>query len=194
MATRRLLLLGDFVRLAYQPEVERLLRADSSADVEVVGPAASCGSSVNLMEHIDVWVRKFQPDLVHFNAGLDDVVWLPEEGRNATQVGQYELNLKWVVDFLRSRFGSDFVFATTTPVHDAVAQESPNQRCNRDIEEYNIAACEIMLQADVLINPLDRVIWQQDDTFIAEDGVSLTPAGTEAAAKSVVQHVLSLWH
>ena len=191
---RRVLLLGDSLRIAYQPEVDRLLREEG---IEVVGPAASTGDSVTLADGIDEWLDRFSPDAVHFNAGLEDVRFVHAEGRNAVSIGDYGRSLTRVVDACKSRLGGDVIFALTTPVNDEVQCGGPGaafDRCNRDIEEYNIAAQELMLAENVLINHLDRVIIQRDDEFLAKDGASLTPAGVSAAAGAVADAIRSLWH
>jgi len=193
----RVLLLGDFVRLAYQPRVAELLAAEEGITLAVVGPAESTGDSGALAGEIDRWLDEFDPEAVHLNCGLEDVRWYGKESRNAVSIGDYELNLVRIVDACKARVGGDVVFALTTAVDDKRQCDSPGSgfdRFNRDIEEYNIAAQEVMLAENVLINHLDRVIAERDDEYLAQDGVSLTATGVEAAAKATAACIRSLWH
>lgn len=193
----RVLLLGDFVRLACQPRISELLAAEEGITLKVVAPPESTGDSAQLADEIDRWLDEFDPEAVHFNCGLDDVRWYGGEGRNAVPIGEYGLNLVRIVDACKAKVGGDVVFALTTPVDDSRQCDVPGRefdRFNRDIEEYNIAAQEVMLAEDVLINRLDRVIAERDDEFLAEDGVSLSPAGIEAAARATASCIRSLWH
>lgn len=195
MEGKMVLLLGDDIRLAYQPSVADLLEAEQG--VKVVAPAGSTGDSGQLAEGIGGWLDEFTPTTVHLNAGLDDVRWHRGEGHHAIAIGEYGINLQRIVDCCQARVGGEVVFALTTPVNDTLQcdrSDTEYDRCNRDIEEYNIAAQEIMLTDNVLINHLDRVIAERDDEFLAEDGVSLTEAGAVAAARAVVNCILSLWH
>jgi len=197
MPQHRVLLLGDAIRLAYEPLVKLKLEAADGGSIEVVGPPESTGDSRQLAEHIDDLLTQYDPDAVHFNAGLEDVKWSRAERHNSTPIGEYEMNLQRVVDACKRGVGGDVIFALTTPVNDDLQCDIEGQdwdRCNREIEEYNIAAQQIMLADDVLINHLDRVIAERDDEFLAEDGVSLTETGIEAAADAVVSCIRSLWH
>jgi hypothetical protein len=193
----RVLLLGDFIRLAYQPRVAELLAAEEGITLTVVGPPQSNGDSAQLAVDVDRWLDEVDPEAVHFNCGLEDVRWYGRENRNAVPIGDYELNLVRIVDACKAKVGGDVVFALTTPVDDKRQCDRPGgefDRFNRDIEEYNIAAQEVMLAENVLINHLDRVIAERDDEYLEEDGISLTQAGVEAAARATAQCIRSLWH
>jgi lysophospholipase L1-like esterase len=195
--TRRVLLLGDFIRLAYQPHAEHALTADRTLDVRIVAPAASTGTSADLAEGIDEWLRRFNPDAVHFNAGLEDVCWIRAERRNVVGPGEYEMNLRRVVDACRMRVGGDIVFALTTPVIDEKQCDRPGSACdrlNREIDDYNAIAERIMVGENILLNRLDHVVGRHDEEYLAEDGVSLSPDGAVAVGKAVATCIRTLWH
>lgn len=194
---KRILLLGDSIRLGYQPVAKSILESDQDIAFEVVGPSYSTGSSVELAEKIEELLREYTPDAVHFNAGLDDVIWHLKEQRNEVSVADYTLNLQRIIDAMRPTLGSDIVFATITPVNDEAQANSGStdgERCNREIEEYNSAAQSVMLANNILINHLDRVIQADDTAFLDTDGVSLSDAGEKAAGEAVATVVRSLWH
>ncbi len=195
MPNARVLLLGDFIRLSYQPLLASELAKHGDVEVDVLGPVSSTGSSADLAETIDRLLDEFKPDVVHFNAGLDDVRWFRAEQRHAVPIGEYELNLQRVVDACKGRLGNDVIFALTTPVIDRLQCDQPGtsfDRSNRDIEEYNIAATQIMLADNVLINHLDRAIAERDDEYLGPDGVSLTEAGRHRAAAAVASCITTM--
>lgn len=193
----RVLLLGDSIRLAYQDRVAALLSTEREGDgpFDIVGPLESTGSSAQLAEQIEALWAEYEPDVVHWNAGLDDVVWFHAQGRNVIPVAEYGLNLQHIIDFLRPRVGGDIIFATTTPVLGDEQQAGEGERSNREIEEYNAAASEVMLQNDILINHLHGVIREDDEAFLdPQDGTSLTAPGADAAAKAVAHAIGTLHH
>ncbi len=195
--TKRILLLGDSIRLGYQPLVKQILENDPDIPFEVLGPAESTGTSAHLAERIDDLVREYRPDAVHFNAGLDDVVWHVSEQRSEVSVADYTMNLQRIIDSMRPTLGSDIVFATTTPVNDDAQtrmEPTEGERCNREIDDYNAAAQSVMLANNILINHLDAVIQADDEGFLSSDGVSLNEAGNRAAAEAVAASIRSLWH
>jgi len=65
----KVLLLGDPIRMSYQPHVADLL--DDMA--LVVGPADNCQYSLYTLSSLDRWIRKLgKPDIVHWNNGIHD--------------------------------------------------------------------------------------------------------------------------
>lgn len=192
MARRRLLLLGDFIRLSYQSQVAELFQAsDLPFRVEVVGPAASCGDSVQLVEELDHWIEHFRPDAVHFNSGLEDARYIQAERRHQVPLIDYRMNLQRAVEKLESLFGGEIVFATTTQVRDSA--DDSFAWSSADIEEYNIAACEVMLAEDVLLNRLDALVGPSSTELLAADGVQLSPDGAALTAQRVIDSVLGVW-
>lgn len=192
---RKVLLLGDFVRMAIQPRVAELLAADPDMEIEVVGPPASSGTSGQLAEQVSEFVKAYQPDAVYFNAGLEDAVWHHSQSRNEVSIADYTMNLQHVIDALRPYLGGDIIFGATTPVIDDLqCRGGDSERSNRDLEEYNGAAQQLMLANNVLFHRLDEVIMADESRLLAEDGVSLSSDGVEAAAESVANAIRRLWH
>ncbi len=197
MADKRVLIIGDFIAASYLDEVrDDFARRADQIEVEVVDHILERGDSEELLQCIDSLLERHDPDVVHFNTGLADVAYHPDEGYHTVSLGQYESNLQDVTELLVSRLGNGVVFATTTYTHEPryTAHGHELERNNRDIEEYNIAAREVMLSEDVLINHLDYVISEDDGEMLAEDGMSLSDAGQSAAARSVFESIWGIWH
>ena len=65
----RLLLLGDSIRMSYQPHVAQLL----DGKVEVTGPAENCQFSLYTLSSLNRWIDELgQPEIVHWNNGIHD--------------------------------------------------------------------------------------------------------------------------
>jgi len=190
-------MLGDDIRLAYQGRVAELLCGEDGVEITLVGPAQSTHTSADLAARIHEYLDEYAPDAAHFNAGLIDSQWIRAERHNLVPVAEYEMNLQHIIDACKPRLGGDLIFATTTPVIDRKQCDLPDRAydlINAEITEYNIAAQQIMLMNDVLINHLDRIVSERDDEYLAADGLSLTPAGVDAVADAIASCIRSLWH
>src|SRR5690606_35581145 len=82
---------------------------------EVVHPRENCANSFNLREHLREWAIDLQPDIVHFNAGIHDLGWMPDEVVPRFTTSAYARNLRIIVDRLRRHTTARLIFATTTP-------------------------------------------------------------------------------
>jgi hypothetical protein len=81
----RVLLIGDSIRLGYQP----LVAARLGAAVEVSGPPGYCGDSGDVLKRLGDWIAP-GTTLVAVNAGLHDLVRLARVGRNRVEIDRYE--------------------------------------------------------------------------------------------------------
>ena len=107
------LLLGDSIRMSYQPKVARLL----AGKAEVVGPTDNCQYSLYTLSSLNRWIGTLgQPDLIHWNNGLHDCGHNP--GRSPVQIpaDMYRANLEFVYNQLTA-LTSSVIWATSTPVH-----------------------------------------------------------------------------
>src|SRR5437868_14711391 len=64
----KVVLLGDSIRLGYAPVVEKELVGKAL----VVSAKANGGDSANTVKHLDEWVIRERPAVVHFNCGIHD--------------------------------------------------------------------------------------------------------------------------
>jgi lysophospholipase L1-like esterase len=180
----QVLLIGDSIRLAYQP----LVAASLGDSVEISGPAVGCGDSRNLLDRLDDWVPP-EPRLVLFNAGLHDIRRSGKDGRHQVEIASYTANLTAIVRGLRER-GAAAVFLTTTPVDDLRhADAGKPDRLDADVQRYNEAARRVMEELEVPVVDLYALI---GPTLIAADGVHLTAQGNAAVAGAVAATILDL--
>lgn len=182
----RILLLGDSIRLSYQPLVQQML----AGRAEVFGPAENCQHAEFTLSRLRVWFEQFsRPDIVHWNNGLHDV------GRNNQRVpeqfplDQYLSNLRAILKRLQD-IEAEVIWATTTPVHPT--EPVPGDQwswSNEEVDEYNAAARELMEAQGVPINDLHAVVWADVERYLAEDHIHLSEAGQWACAEAVAQAV-----
>jgi len=181
--TPKVLLLGDSIRMSYQPHVARLL----SGEAEVVGPSYNCQYSLFTLSSLDRWLGALgQPDVVHWNNGLHDAGHNPNRSPIQIPVEIYRDNIEFILKRLRS-ITDRVVWATTTPVHpDRPFQDTAWAWRNEEIDVYNRAARELMETNGVPVNDLHGLVWGNFDEYLGEDKLHLSETGQQACAQAVV--------
>jgi hypothetical protein len=114
----------------------------------VIRLAANCESTLKFLANFDRWLGQTEWAVIHFNAGLQDLAHVQEEGivpgkqilvpagdgPRWVSVEAYRLNLKTTVERLE-KTGARLIFATTTPVPAGARSHVPD-----DVARYNEAA------------------------------------------------------
>ena len=78
MKLPRVMLLGDSIRMSYQPLVAELL----AGRAEVFGPRVNGRFALFTLTSIPDWIAEFgRPDLVHWNNGIHDAGYNPGAAR-----------------------------------------------------------------------------------------------------------------
>ena len=111
---RRSCSIGDSIRLGYAPGVAARLAGKAA----VVSPPANGGDSANVLAHLDEWVIREKPDVVHLNCGLHDLKLARADGRHQVELDRYAANLRQIVARIRAGTDAALVFANTTPIVD----------------------------------------------------------------------------
>lgn len=139
-AIPRVLLIGDSVSRGYTQAV----RTELAGKANVHRAPANCGPTASGLKNLDAWLASSPGgtkwDVIHFNFGIHD--------RN-TPVADYAARLERIVEQLE-KTGAKLVWATTTPIPDASAQ---NQTA-ASIVERNAVAAAIMEKHGVAIDDL----------------------------------------
>ncbi|MDP6778185.1 MAG: GDSL-type esterase/lipase family protein [Candidatus Latescibacteria bacterium] len=182
----RLLLLGDSIRMSYQPHVARLL--DGKA--EVLGPADNCQYSLYTLSSLDRWIGALgQPDIVHWNNGIHDSGHNPNRSPVQIPIDMYRANLEFILDRLAA-IANRIIWATITPVHpNRPFRETEWSWLNEEIDQYNAVARELMEARSVPIDDLHTLVRNNLDEFLSDDQLHLSEAGQEACAQAVVESV-----
>jgi isoamyl acetate esterase len=185
----RVLLLGDSIRMSYQPHVARLLEGRAI----VVGPAENCEFSLFTLSSLDRWIAALgRPDIVHWNNGIHDAGHNP--GRSPVQipVETYRATLELILNRLTA-LTRNVMWATSTPVHpDRPFRDTEWSWRNEEIDQYNDVARKLMTIKGVPIDDLHTLVWRNVSGFLCEDQLHLSGAGQEACAKAVADGV-SRW-
>ncbi len=180
---KRLLLLGDSIRLNYAPYVYRKL----SDRALITGPEENGRFAKYTLHELPGWLRALgRPDVIHWNNGLWDLHHF--NGREPlTALADYCDDLTRIYEILRQT-GARVVFATCTPVR----ADNPEWD-NGEIAQYNAAAVALMDRWGVPVNDLHRVIAGHEAEWINEDDkIHLNRLGIKAAGDAVIAAVSPL--
>ena len=150
---KKIVLIGDSVRMGYDKYVKEAL----AGVAEVYYPNENCRYALNVLRFLHEWKKSGEwpsdVDLVHWNAGLWDVLELFGDGPLSTKEF-YEYTIPRIDKRLRMLFpNAKIVFATSTSV---IEKESGVNftRHNSTIREYNEAAVRALKDTDTVINDL----------------------------------------
>lgn len=177
---KKVLLLGDSIRLGYQPHVADELRGAA----EVVGPEENGRFSKYTLWGVNLWLKELgQPDIIHWNTGLWDLHHEAPMVEALTSLDEYIETLTRIIQELK-RTGAPLIFATTTPVH-----PMQSGRSNAEIDQYNRAAIALMHQHRIEVNDLNAVVKERAEEYICDDLLHLTEEGSKACARQAADSI-----
>ncbi len=175
---KQIILLGDSVRMQYQPIVGKKL----SDIAEVSGPEENGRWSGYTLNSLRFWLPQLpEPDLVQWNCGLWDMGDDYHEGRHFYPPDLYEETCRRICRVLRKMTGKpdlQIVIATTTPTW---------QDDHQDICLYNDILRKVAAEENARINDLYAVVAPEKERMICEDRIHLTPEGIEAVAEQTAE-------
>lgn len=175
---KHIILLGDSVRMQYQPVV-----AEKLSDIAVVsGPEENGRWSGYTLNSLRFWLPDMpSPDLVQWNCGLWDMGDDYQEGRHFYPLDLYEETCHRICRVLRKMTEKPdlpIVIATTTPTW---------QDDHQDIGLYNDILRRVAAEENARINDLYAVVAPTKEKMICEDHIHLTPDGVEAVAEQTAE-------
>jgi lysophospholipase L1-like esterase len=188
MKSKRIILIGDSIRMGYQSRV----RAAFEGRAVVTAPKENCGNTFWIRENLDKWVISHKPDVVHFNAGIHDLGWMPGETNPRFSISEYARSLRIIVDRLRGETDASLIFATTTPILKPCSPSLPKEQCRSAeiVDRYNAAAVKVMAARDVAVNDLNQVVHQAGlSTCICDDKIHMADDGNDVLAAAVVRAI-----
>jgi len=190
MKLPKVMLLGDSIRMSYQPLVADLLEGRA----EVVGPRVNSRFSLFTLTSIPDWIAELgKPDLIHWNNGIHDAGYNP--GRRPVQIPleDYAGNLRLIVRHIRNNITPKLIFATSTPPHPDKPFSGEGWSWKQgDIERYNRAALRVMEECAVPVNDLYGIVRADPDRMLSEDQLHLSDQGKARCARRVAEHVMEL--
>ena len=181
---KKVVLLGDSIRLSYGNRVRELL----GPDYTVWGPDDNCRfASYTLRMLFDYREQMRGADVIHFNCGLWDMCDLFGDGP-FTPVDVYVEQMVRIAAILKSYApNGTVIFATTTP-------PSP-EMWGHDIERvraYNAAVVAALEPLGIVINDLFTPVAEDVEHMICEDLIHSTPYGVEVLAQQVADLIRKL--
>lgn len=188
---KKVLLLGDSIRMGYQQYVKDLLRGECDVIfAEDNGRfAAYTLWQVNQMlkQHEDIV-------LVHWNNGYWDMNIEYPMTEPIHPIEDYVGYLRRITALIRAR-GAKVIFATTTPILEReIARKMPHvQRDtnydNEWVKAYNAAAETVMRELDVPVNDLYALCMEDAYCYKCGDLLHLTDQGYRRCAEQVARAI-----
>ena len=188
---KKILLLGDSIRIGYQEYVKEEL----AGEYEVLCPEDNGRfAAYTLWQANQMFKWNSDIALVHFNNGYWDMNIEAPMTEAIHPVEEYVSFLRRIVALCR-QCGAKVVFATTVPVPEDGAggdntgvQGTINYR-NAWVKAYNAAATALMEELEVPINDLYALCHEDDRCYKCADLLHLSEEGSRACAKQVADYV-----
>jgi lysophospholipase L1-like esterase len=190
MKLPKVMLLGDSIRMSYQPLVADLL----AGKAEVVGPAVNGRFSLFTLTSIPEWVGALgRPDVIHWNNGIHDAGYNPGRAPVQIPLEDYVGNVQRIVNHVRSNLTPKLIFATSTPPHpDKPFSEKGWGWKQGDIERYNEAAKQVMANLSVQVNDLHGLVSADPNRLLCDDQLHLSEEGKKLCAEAVAKCVTGM--
>ena len=176
---KKIILLGDSIRLSYQNRVRELL----GPDYTVWGPDDNCRfASYTLRMLYDYREQLKDADLIHFNCGLWDMCDLFGDGP-FTPIEVYAEQMARIAKILKT-YAPVVIFAATTPPSPKMWGHDMDR-----VRAYNAAAMAALGPLGILFDDLFTPVAEDIDRMISEDLLHASPFGVEVLANRVADCV-----
>lgn len=183
---KKVLLLGDSIRMGYDEYVKELLQEDCEVyyDDEDNGRFAAY-----TLWQANQLIRQYGPfDLVHWNNGYWDMNIEAPMTEAIHPLDEYLHFLKRILELVR-KDSAKVVFATTLPMLPEGEMDSPEGRQfaydDNTVCRYNAAACSLLEGEGVRINDLYALCKQHPTLYKCPDRLHLTEEGSRKCAEQV---------
>lgn len=181
------LLIGDSIRMGYDKEIQKALEGRAN----VIFPEDNCQFAAYVCRYLNEWFGGIDGkdiDVVHWNAGLHDVLRLFGEEPN-TPIEIYEYYIERICQRIKKLCpNAKVIFATSTSV--IPERMAPDfMRYNEDIEKYNAAAVKIVTKYGFEVNDLYAVSKTLPEEAHSDAVHYYTDIGTQAYSKQVLSYI-----
>ena len=188
---KKIVLIGDSIRMGYDKYIKDAL----SDTAEVFYPSENCRFAEHVLRFAHEWKETGNwgddVDLVHWNAGLWDVLELFGD-EPLTPLSYYGEAIKRIDKRLRMLFPkAKIVFATSTTVSEKMARPD-FMRHNATIAKYNAEALRALAGTDTVINDLYSLTLTVPDSYRSDWVHFYTPEGTELIGGKVLSVICEL--
>ncbi len=186
---KKLLLIGDSIRMNYDKYVRQALEGKA----QVLSPDENACFAAYTYYAIGDWEHNYRfgedVDVIHWNVGLHDVIRFHyDEPLTPPEIYGYYLGR--IIHRLKDVYpNAQQIFALSTPGRDEKYVLPWIVRKNRDIDEINRVALEVMRENGVPVNDLAAVVRQYDPDEIYADATHYNYTGAVILAKAVLRKV-----
>ena len=191
---KKVLLIGDSIRMGYDKYVAEQL----AGKAEVVYPAENCRFAEYILRTLGDWREKLgidTLDAVHWNVGLWDTLRLTGDDGTLTRPEVYADYIARIQRRLMYYFPTaKYIFATSTPVWEEKFDPAKAVRYNRDIEQFNRIAVDVLADFPVEINDLYALMKDQPKSLYSDMTHFYTPEGTKILGDRVTQVLRTSMH
>ena len=176
---KRVLLLGDSIRMGYDKYVRKMLEEEC----EVCYSADNGRFTTYTMEQaIQMFNSEGPYDIVHWNNGVWDICDLFDDGPFTTK--EYYIATMCRIAGILQKKAKKVIFATTTPVR----YENVHDK-NERIIEFNEALVPELEKMGVQINDLHSLVYADINKYIRDDLIHLSEEGIDLCADAVVKAI-----
>jgi acyl-CoA thioesterase-1 len=186
----RVLLIGDSISIGYTLDVRKLL--EGKANVHRI--PTNGGPSSRGVESLKSWLGESKWDLIHFNFGLHDLVYMGPKGERLVDpkmpgshhqvpLPDYEKNLTIIVKQLKAT-GAKVIWCNTTPV-----PEGSSGRVADEAVMFNKAAAKVMHAEGVPTNDLHSYAKAKLHDIQLPANVHYKPEGSKYLAGKVAAEI-----
>ncbi len=200
---KKLMLLGDSIRLCYQQAVTDVLKDE----FDVWGPTENGRFAKYTLNELGRIFNEYtlrctnnqcqamltpgeaiarnatRPDVIHWNNGLWDTSIVCAEDGPFTPIPEYLDYMGKILRELR-KITDKIIFSTITPVK----PQNPNQK-NDIITEYNKYIVDFMDKKGVVINDLNALVASDLDKYLSQDNIHISDEGKIACANQIAKYV-----
>lgn len=178
----RVLLIGDSITRAYYPEVEKHLTGKA-----YVGRLASSAfiSDPALLKQIEMVLREYKFDVIHFNNGMHG--WQHSEKEYAQAFPEYLATIK------RYAPGAKLIWADTTPlkVSPVLPADNQTQATDERIAARNAIALKCVQAAGIPVDDLNTPMrghpeYHNGNVHFNEQGIAIQSAQVAAAIEPLL--------
>jgi acyl-CoA thioesterase-1 len=166
--------------MGYTVPVQKLL--EGKANVHRI--PTNGGPTMNGTAHIKEWLGDGKWDVIHFNWGLHDIRYMPDNTRQVSPE-DYEKNLRSLVATLKTT-GAKLIWCSTTPVSEGTTGPV---RKNEDVLAYNAIAKKVMDENGIQIDDLYAFALPQLSTIQLPKNVHYNATGYDTLAEQVVKAI-----
>lgn len=188
-ALKKVILIGDSIRLGYQPYTSLYLM--EKADIR--GPESSCGHTYHILENAYRWLGEEGDVIYHISACHHDIMTVPyESNKNLVDISDYVANIQRIIKYIHlANPKAIIIWATSTPVVDEKVYATLNTMkgnglYNKDVIIYNNAAVKEVTRLGIPVNDLYTYVLEGDpDRIMLEDGIHFNETGYQLLGEQV---------